>query len=130
VSGLAIANWLKARPEVDKVLHPALPDCPGHENWKKQFKGASGLFSFTLRDGIKRPAVAAMLDGMDIFGMGASWGGYESLMIPAHPDQYRTAVPWPHGKQLLRVHIGLEDVEDLKTDLAEGFERLNRAHNA
>lgn len=129
-SGLEIANWLKARPEVDKVLHPALPDCPGHENWKKQFKGSSGLFSFTLRDGIKRPAVAAMLDGMDIFGMGASWGGYESLMIPAHPDQYRTAVPWPEGKQLLRVHIGLEDVEDLKTDLAEGFERLNRAHNA
>ncbi|MDB5486732.1 MAG: metC, partial [Reyranella sp.] len=74
--------------------------------------------------------VAAMLDGMDIFGMGASWGGYESLMIPAHPDQYRTAVPWPEGKQLLRVHIGLEDVEDLKTDLVEGFERLNRAHNA
>ena len=71
-----------------------------------------------------------MLDGMDIFGMGASWGGYESLMIPAHPDNYRTAVPWPKGKHILRVHIGLEDVEDLKTDLAEGFERLNRAHNA
>jgi cystathionine beta-lyase len=71
-----------------------------------------------------------MLDGMDIFGMGASWGGYESLMIPAHPDNYRTAVPWPKDKQILRVHIGLEDVEDLKTDLAEGFDRLNRAHNA
>jgi cystathionine beta-lyase len=67
---------------------------------------------------------------MDIFGMGASWGGYESLMIPAHPDNYRTAVPWPKDKQILRVHIGLEDVEDLKTDLTEGFERLNRAHNA
>ena len=92
--------------------------------------GASGLFAFTLRDGFSRNALAAMLDGMDIFGMGASWGGYESLMIPAHPDQYRTAVPWPEGKQLLRIHIGLEDVEDLKTDLAEGFERLNRAHNA
>jgi cysteine-S-conjugate beta-lyase len=129
-SGLAIANWLKARPEVDKVLHPALTDCPGHENWKKLFKGSSGLFSFTLRDGYSRNALAAMLDGMDIFGMGASWGGYESLMIPAHPDQYRTAVPWPKGRHLVRVHIGLEDVEDLKTDLAEGFERLNRAHNA
>ena len=111
-------------------LHPALPDCPGHDNWKKMFKGSSGLFSFTLRDGYSKNALAAMLDGMDIFGMGASWGGYESLMIPAHPDQYRTAVPWPKGKQLLRVHIGLEDVEDLKTDLAEGFDRLNRAHNA
>jgi len=129
-SGIEVAHWLKTRPEVDKVLHPALPDCPGHDNWKKQFKGASGLFSFTLRDGYSKNALAAMLDGMDIFGMGASWGGYESLMIPAHPDQYRTAVPWPQGKHLLRVHIGLEDVEDLKTDLAEGFERLNRAHNA
>ena len=129
-SGLHIAHWLKTRPEVDKVLHPALPDCPGHENWKKQFKGASGLFSFTLRDGTSKKAVAAMLDGMDIFGMGASWGGYESLLIPAHPDNYRTAVPWPKDKHILRVHIGLEDVEDLKTDLAEGFDRLNRAHNA
>ncbi len=129
-SGLHIAHWLKEWPEVDKVLHPALPDCPGHDNWKKQFKGSSGLFSFTLRDGTSKKAVAAMLDGMDIFGMGASWGGYESLMIPAHPDNYRTAVPWPKDKQILRVHIGLEDVEDLKTDLTEGFERLNRAHNA
>ena len=79
------------------MLHPALPDCPGHDNWKKQFKGSSGLFSFTLRDGYSKNALAAMLDGMDIFGMGASWGGYESLMIPAHPDQYRTAVPWPRA---------------------------------
>ena len=129
-SGIDIAHWLKARPEVDKVLHPALPDCPGHDNWKRMFKGSSGLFSFTLRDGYSRNALAAMLDGMDIFGMGASWGGYESLMIPAHPDNYRTAVPWPKDKHILRVHIGLEDVEDLKTDLAEGFDRLNRAHNA
>jgi cystathionine beta-lyase len=129
-SGVEMAHWLKDRPEVDKVLHPALPDCPGHDNWKKQFKGSSGLFSFTLRDGYSKNALAAMLDGMDIFGMGASWGGYESLLIPAHPDQYRTAVPWPKGKHLLRVHIGLEDVEDLKTDLVEGFDRLNRAHNA
>jgi len=129
-SGLHIAHWLKARPEVDKVLHPALPDCPGHDNWKRLFKGSSGLFSFTLRDGTSKKAVAAMLDGMDIFGMGASWGGYESLLIPARPDNYRTAVPWPKDKHVLRVHIGLEDVEDLKTDLAEGFERLNRAHNA
>ena len=74
-SGIHIANWLKTRPEVDKVLHPALPDCPGHENWKRQFKGASGLFSFTLKDGYSKNALAAMLDGMDIFGMGASWGG-------------------------------------------------------
>lgn len=127
-SALEVAQWLKARPEVDKVLHPALPDCPGHENWKRHFKGSSGLFSFTLRDGYSRTALATMLDGMDIFGMGASWGGYESLLIPAYPDKYRTAVPWPSEKHLLRVHVGLEDVEDLKADLAEGFDRLNRAN--
>src|SRR5882757_8282947 len=91
-SGVEMAHWLKDRPEVDKVLHPALPDCPGHDNWKKQFKGSSGLFSFTLRDGYSKNALAAMLDGMDIFGMGASWGGYESLMIPAHPTS--TALPY------------------------------------
>ena len=129
-SGLAIAHWLKERPEVDKVLHPALPDCPGHDNFKRLFKGSSGLFSFTLRDGTTKTALAAMLDGMDIFGMGASWGGYESLLIPAHPDNYRSAVPWPKDKHVLRIHVGLEDVEDLKTDLTEGFDRLNRAHNA
>src|SRR5260370_261894 len=94
------------------------------------FKVSSGSFSFPWRDGNSRGGPAAMLDGMEIFGMGASWGGYESLMIPAHPGNYRTAVPWPDSKRILRVHIGLEDVEDLKTDLAEGFDRLNRAHNA
>src|SRR5260370_22308017 len=92
-SGRTIDNWLKTRREVDQVLHPAVPDCPGHDNWKKQFKGSSGLFSFTLRDGYSKNALAAMLDGMDIFGMGASWGGYQSLMIPARPHPYRTAVP-------------------------------------
>jgi len=129
-SGLAIAEWLKSRPEVDKILHPAFPDCPGHENWKRQFKGSSGLFSFTLKDTHSRNAMAAMLDGMEIFGMGASWGGFESLILPAHPEQYRTAAPWPDGKQVFRVHIGLEDVEDLKGDLAAGLDRLTRAHNA
>ena len=129
-SGLTIAHWLKERPEVDKVLHPALPDCPGHDNFKRLFKGSSGLFSFTLRDGTTKTALAAMLDGMDIFGMGASLGGYESLLIPAHPVNYRSAVPWPKDKHVLRIHVGLEDVEDLKTDLTEGFDRLNRAHNA
>ena len=78
-SGIHIANWLKARPEVDKVLHPALPDCPGHDNWKKMFKGSSDCSRSPCATATARNALAAMLDGMDIFGMGASWGGYESL---------------------------------------------------
>ena len=117
-------------PRSTRCCIPPCPTAPATTTGRSMFKGSSGLFSFTLRDGYSKNALAAMLDGMDIFGMGASWGGYESLMIPAHPDNYRTAVPWPKGKHLLRVHIGLEDVEDLKTDLAEGFDRLNRAHNA
>jgi cystathionine beta-lyase len=125
-SGVEMAHWLKDRPEVDKVLHPALPDCPGHDNWKKMFKGSSGLFSFTLRDGYSKNALAAMLDGMDIFGMGASWGGYESLMIPIRPERTRTATRWDAGGPCLRLAIGLEDADDLIADLAEGFERFAR----
>ena len=117
-------------PRSTRCCTPPCPTAPATRTGRSSSRARPACSPSRLRDGIKRPAVAAMLDGMDIFGMGASWGGYESLMIPAHPDQYRTAVPWPEGKQLLRVHIGLEDVEDLKTDLAEGFERLNRAHNA
>jgi cystathionine beta-lyase len=119
-----VAHWLKTRPEVDKVLHPALPDCPGHENWKKLFKGSSGLFSFTLRDGISKKAVAAMLDGMDIFGMGASWGGYESLALPFDAAKSRSATAWQPEGPTVRFHIGLEDVADLKADLEAGFARL------
>jgi cysteine-S-conjugate beta-lyase len=123
-SGLDIARWLKSRPEVDKVLHPALPDCPGHASFKRDFKGSSGLFAFTLKGEWSDEAEARMLDGLGIFGMGYSWGGYESLMIPGHPGQFRTAVPWNDRTRIYRVHIGLEDVEDLRQDLADGLDRL------
>lgn len=122
--GLTLARWLAARPEVARVLHPALPGDPGHELWRRDFTGASGLFSIELRADIDEKAIAAMLDGLELFGMGYSWGGFESLIIPAHPERLRTAVPWQGGK-VLRLHAGLEDIDDLLADLECGFERLN-----
>jgi cystathionine beta-lyase len=126
-SALEIARWLKTRPEVAKVLHPALPDCPGHEIWKRDFTGSSGLFAFILKDGYSKPSIAAFVDHMKLFGIGYSWGGYESLMIHAHPEVFRTAQPWPTEKTVIRVHIGLDDVDDIKTDLAAGFDRMAKA---
>jgi cystathionine beta-lyase len=122
-SGIEMAQWLEARPEVARVLHPALPSHPQHEIWKRDFLGSSGLFSIILKS-CSKDAVAAMLDGLKLFGMGFSWGGYESLVIPFDPSSYRTATKWKAEGQALRLHIGLEDVEDLKADLAAGFERL------
>jgi cystathionine beta-lyase len=124
--GLALARWLAGRPEVERVLHPALPDDPGHRLWARDFTGASGLFSIVLRPEIGPPAVAAMLDGLELFGMGYSWGGFESLIVPAHPERLRTAVPWRAGATL-RLHAGLEDIDDLVDDLDRGFARLNAA---
>lgn len=122
--GLEMAHWLQTRPEVLKVLHPALPECPGHEIWKRDFTGSSGLFSFVLRPEYSKAGVAKMLDGMDIFAMGYSWGGFESLLIPFDCSEYRTATRWQPGGLTLRIQMGLEDMDDLKTDLAQGFERL------
>jgi cystathionine beta-lyase len=124
--GLALAEYLAARPEVARVLHPGLPASQDHALWQRDFTGASGLFSIVLRDGFEKRAVDAMLDGMELFGMGASWGGFESLILPVYPDRLRTAVPWRSGS-VLRLHAGLEDVDDLIADLAHGFERLNAA---
>jgi cystathionine beta-lyase len=124
--GLALARWLAGRPEVARVLHPGLPDDPGHLLWQRDFTGASGLFAFVLRKDIAAAAIAAMLDGMELFGMGASWGGYESLLLPVHPERVRTAVPWTEGP-VLRIHAGLEDRDDLVADLARGFDRLTAA---
>ena len=121
---LALAHWLASRPEVECVLHPALPGSPGHELWKRDFTGASGLFSIVLRRDFAKPAVDAMLDGMELFGMGFSWGGFESLMVPVHPEQLRSATRWDAGA-VLRLHAGLEDLGDLTADLERGFERLN-----
>jgi len=125
-NGLTLARWLQARPEVAQVLHPALPDHPGHGIWKRDFSGASGLFSFVLHP-VEKPALAAFLDGLRLFGMGASWGGYESLILPADPRALRSATTWDAPGQLLRIHAGLEDPGDLIADLEAGFERLARA---
>jgi cystathionine beta-lyase len=125
-NGLALARWLQARPEVARVLHPALPDHPGHAIWRRDFSGASGLFSIVLHP-VAKPALAAFLDGLKLFGMGASWGGYESLIMPTDPRAVRSATVWDMPGPLLRIHAGLEDPGDLIADLESGFERLARA---
>jgi cystathionine beta-lyase len=122
-SGIEIARWLETRPEVERVLHPALPSHPGHALWRRDFTGASGLFSAVLKP-CPDKALAAMLDGLALFGMGYSWGGYESLVVPFDPRPNRTATAWTADGPALRFHIGLDDPEDLKADLAAGFERL------
>ena len=120
---LEIAHWLEKQPAVKRVLHPALPSCPGHENWKKYFKGSCGTFSIILKETDKKK-FARMLDGFKLFHMGASWGGYESLCFPEQPGPVRTASPWTEEGLLMRLHIGFEDMDDLKTDLSEGLKRL------
>lgn len=124
--GLALARYLAGRPEVERVMHPGMPGDPGHELWRRDFTGASGLFGAVLKRGIAKKAVDAMLDGLELFGMGASWGGFESLVLPTHPERLRTAVPWDTGPSL-RFHAGLEDLDDLIADLEAGFERLKAA---
>ncbi len=124
--GLALAQWFAARPEVKQVLHPGLPGAPGHEIWKRDFLGSTGLFSIILQPCSER-AVDAMLDGLELFGMGYSWGGYESLVIPFDCATYRTATTWNPGGPGLRFQVGLEDIEDLQADLDAGFARLRAA---
>ena len=121
-----MARFLEKRPEVKKVLHPALPSFEGHAIWKRDFLGASGLFSIVLQSGAAS-AVAAMLDGLKLFGMGYSWGGFESLIVPFDCKDYRTATTFDPGGPCLRLQIGLEDTEDLKADLDEGFARMKAA---
>jgi cysteine-S-conjugate beta-lyase len=125
-SALDMARWLAARPEVVRVLHPALESDPGHAIWKRDFTGASGLFSIVLKPAPQK-AVDALLDAVTLFGMGFSWGGFESLVIPFDCAPYRSATKWAPGGPTLRLHIGLENVEDLKSDLERGFEAFNAA---
>lgn len=125
-SGLAVAEWLAARSEVERVIHPALPGDVGHALWQRDFTGASGLFAIVLKPA-SHDALAAMLDHLELFGMGYSWGGYESLILPFDPRTYRSATTWQLEGPALRLHIGLEDVEDLKADLHAGFARLAAA---
>jgi cystathionine beta-lyase len=122
-AALEIAKWLAGRPEVARVLHPALPDHPGHELWKRDFSGSSGVFSIILKPAAKR-AVDAFVDGLELFGIGFSWGGYESLVLPFDCAPFRTAMKWSAEGPALRFSIGLEDVDDLKEDLEAGFARL------
>ncbi len=117
-SALKIAEWLKRRPEVGRMLHPAFSDCPGHELWKRDFKGSSGLFTFELKGDR-----ASFVDSLQLFGIGYSWGGYESLVLPVDP--HRT-VTEPPARNLVRLHIGLEDPDDLIADLENAFDQLRR----
>ena len=124
---LDLARWLAARPEVDRVLHPALESDPGHAIWRRDFKGSTGLFSVVLKRA-PNEAVAAMLDGLELFGMGFSWGGFESLVIPFDCATYRSATEWRPAGPALRFHVGFEDLDDLKADLDAGFARLRERH--
>ena len=119
-SGLAVARWLEARPEVLRVLHPALPAHPGHAIWKRDFTGACGLFSVVFKP-VPDKAVHAFLNALTLYGIGASWGGYESLAIPFNCKPIRTASTWAPGGPTVRLHIGLEAVSDLIADLERGF---------
>ncbi len=114
-SALKIAHWLDDRSEVETVLHPALPTHPGHEIWKRDFTGSAGLFSFVLK-GSKAKA-GAFVDALELFGIGYSWGGFESLALPVHPESCRSAVPWDKERAVVRLQIGLEDVDDLIADI-------------
>jgi len=125
-SALEVARWLRTRPEVLRVLHPALESDPGHAIWKRDFTGASGLFSIVLKPAPQK-AVDALLNAVRLFGMGYSWGGFESLIIPFDCAPYRTATRWAPGGPALRLHIGLENVDDLKADLERGFAAFNAA---
>lgn len=133
-SGLKLADWLQAQPEVAEVLHPAVPGDRGHELWKRDFLGASGLFGFVLHPTVSaEPQLAALLDDLELFGMGFSWGGFESLLIPVDPAKLRTATPWPRPGgaegQVMRIHAGLEDPSDLIADLEAGFERMRKSRD-
>ena len=122
-SALTIARWLEGRPEVSEVLYPALPGARGHALWKRDFRAASGLFGVILEPAPPE-RLAAMLDGMRLFGMGWSWGGFESLIIPTWPERQRTATRWSAAGPCLRLHVGLEAPDDLIADLHDGFARL------
>ena len=125
-AGLKVARWFAQRPEVATVLHPALESCPGHAIWKRDFTGASGLFSIVLKP-VPQKAVHAFIDALTLFGIGASWGGFESLVIPFDCDDVRSATTWSPGGPAVRFHIGLEDVDDLIADLERGFAALAAA---
>ncbi|KRB83113.1 cystathionine beta-lyase [Sphingomonas sp. Root710] len=121
--GLAVARWLADQPQIARVLHPALEACPGHDLWRRDFSGASGLFSFVLNGG-HDAARAALIDGLALFGIGFSWGGFESLALPVDPAGLRSATAWTAEGPVVRLHIGIEDPGDLIADLTAGLARF------
>lgn len=123
-SALKIARWLEGRAEVERVLYPALESHPDHALWKRDFSGAAGLMGVVLKP-VSRTGVAALIDGLVYFGIGYSWGGYESLALPTYPSTHRTATSWTAEGPSIRLQIGLEDADDLIADLADGFHRLS-----
>ena len=131
-SALSIAQWLATQDDVARVLHPALPSCPGHDIWKRDFTGSSGLFSFVMKGG-SAAARNALIDALELFGIGYSWGGFESLALPVDPAPNRSATPWPRkgdapeDRHVVRLNIGLEDPADLQADLAKGLEAFRLA---
>jgi cystathionine beta-lyase len=126
-SALEVATWLSRQQDVQRVLHPALPGAPGHEFWKRDFTGACSLFGIVLQKGVTDDAMAAMINSLDLFGIGASWGGYESLVLPTTGGLTRTANSGDFGGPVMRLHVGLEDPADLIADLDQGLSVL-RAH--
>lgn len=128
-TAMEVAAWLSSRPEVKIILHPAFDTCPGHEIWQRDFTGSTGLFSFILDKNYSKAAVAAMVDNMKIFGIGASWGGFESLIMPINPANIRTATKWLHQGTCIRIYTGLEDVKDIIQDLENGLARLENVTN-
>jgi len=123
-TGFKLARWLQSRSEVARILHPGLESDPGHALWKRDFSGACGLFGLVLKP-VPERAIAAFVDGLRHFGLGWSWGGFESLIVPSHIT--RTVRPFAAEGPVLRIHAGLEDAGDLIADLEEGLERLKRA---
>ena len=125
-NALAVAKWLKSRPEVEEVLFPPLPGAPGHDLWKRDFTGGSSLFGVALKP-VPHNALAAMIDSLELFGLGYSWGGFESLITTFDLSKTRMARPWPYKGQGLRLHIGLEHPDDLIADMEAGFGRMKKA---
>lgn len=120
LGAVKIAHWLKDQPQVERVVHPAFADCPGHEFWKRDFTGSSGLFTFALKGG-GEAARDRLVESLELFGIGYSWGGFESLAVPAEPDPIRTASKRDYGGPLVRLHVGLEDPDDLIADLTQAL---------
>jgi len=125
-SAIKVATWLKSRPEVKGVLYPALEGDTGHAIWKRDFSGAAALFSFVM-NGASGKQAAAFVNALEFFGIGSSWGGYESLVTVAHAEKHRTATKWDPGGPTLRLHIGLEDPDDLVADLEQALAKMKKA---